>query len=182
MTCVVGVVDKRKIFMGADSLGSDYYVQFTVPEPKVFRNGPFLIGIAGSFRWAQLLEHALDVPLQGDAEDDRRFMVVTFVDAVRKTMKRGGFMNTEDDQESTYGDALIGYREKLYRMAGGDLQITQAAGYAAIGCGDSVALGALHALRGVNPEVRLEAALRAAAEHVPGVRGPFHYISTGDVR
>lgn len=41
MTCIVGLVNKGKVFIGADSLGSDGFTQQVRKEPKVFRNGDF---------------------------------------------------------------------------------------------------------------------------------------------
>lgn len=176
MTCIVGIEADGKVYLGGDSLGSSEHLQQTIPEPKVFENGPFLIGIAGSFRWGQLLEHALIVTPQPGDVDDRKFMVTTFIDAVRKTMLDGGYMAKEDEFESAYGDALVGYRGRLYVLEGTEFHIRRAREYAAVGCGEAVALGALHATRGKRPKDRLKIALEAAAEHVPGVRGPFHFV------
>ncbi|KAB2588180.1 hypothetical protein F5983_33655 [Streptomyces arboris] len=53
-------------------------------------------------------------------------------------------------------------------------------GYAAVGCGDELALGALHATThlGLAPRARLTAALAAADHHSAGVTGPYTYVST----
>ena len=52
--------------------------------------------------------------------------------------------------------------------------------YAAVGCGDGYALGALHATEGgrMAPQRRLDAALAAAERFSNGVRGPFAHVST----
>ncbi len=57
-----------------------------------------------------------------------------------------------------------------------DYQVSESAdGYAAIGTGDDVALGALYATAsmGMVLEHRLEVALAASAHHIKDVRGPF---------
>lgn len=66
----------------------------------------------------------------------------------------------------------MGYHGKLYEV-GSDYQVgIPADGYAAVGCGDCFALGALHGARG-SPAARIRAALEAAAHFSAGVRGPF---------
>lgn len=57
-----------------------------------------------------------------------------------------------------------------------DLQVAEhRLPYAAAGCGEQIALGALHATSnsGLKPKKRIEAALKAAEQFSAGVRGPF---------
>lgn len=57
-----------------------------------------------------------------------------------------------------------------------DYQVGQAVdGYAAVGSGDSIALGALYATAGMGmkPRRRVKLALRAAERFSAGVRAPF---------
>ena len=90
MTCIVGLVQKGTVYIGADSASVSGWTSRVTRLPKVFRRGPFLIGYTTSFRMGQLLEHALAVPPQGDESDDMRFMVTTFVESVRALLKERG--------------------------------------------------------------------------------------------
>jgi hypothetical protein len=62
-----------------------------------------------------------------------------------------------------------------------DYQVGRAAdGFAAVGCGDEIALGALYATAGtgLKPRKRVLVALNAAERFNAGVRGPFVCLST----
>lgn len=65
MTCIIGLENKGKVYMGADSASSNGYSINVSGNPKLFRSGPFLIGFTSSWRMGQLLQHQLgDVALQ----------------------------------------------------------------------------------------------------------------------
>jgi hypothetical protein len=62
-----------------------------------------------------------------------------------------------------------------------DYQVAKAAdGFAAVGCGDQIALGALFATAGagLSPRRRVLSALAAAERFNAGVRGPFVCIKS----
>lgn len=56
LTCIVGMTHKGKVYIGADSLGSNGFTQSIRKESKVFKNGEFLIGCTSSFRMIDLLK------------------------------------------------------------------------------------------------------------------------------
>ncbi len=64
MTCIVGLVHEGVVYMGGDSAAtsSAYLNQTILATEKVFRNGEFLIGAAGSERASLLLRHSLSPP------------------------------------------------------------------------------------------------------------------------
>ena len=55
MTCIVGLIDGRRVWMGGDSAGVSGLDITVRADAKVFRNGDFLIGFTSSFRMGQLL-------------------------------------------------------------------------------------------------------------------------------
>lgn len=145
-------------------------------DPKVFRRGepddPWVFGFCGSFRVGQLLRWSLELPTP-EGDDLDRFMVTTFVDAVRSCLKVGGGAHREHEVE-TPGDGafLVGYRGRLFGVLN-DYQVAAARdGLMAMGCGGDLALGALHASRG-SARTRIMRALEAAEAYCAGVRGPF---------
>ena len=177
MTAIVGLARQGKVFVGGDSAGVSGFDLTVRADPKVFRNGPYLFGFTSSFRMGQLIRYAL-VPPEPKRDDLDRFMATKFVDALRACLKEGGWARKESDREEG-GCFLVGTRGRLYTVES-DYQVGRAAdGYAAVGCGDQVALGALYATAGLamRPRARLKLALRAAERFNAGVRGPFVYLS-----
>ena len=171
MTCVVGLEDKGNIYIGADSAGSAGTNLSIRADEKVFMNGPFIIGFAGSFRMGQLLRYKFDPPKQSVKTDDMKYMVTDFIDAAKKCFTDNGFGST-----STGGLFVVGYNKKLYRIDS-DFQVGKLVlPYVAIGSGECYALGSLHSSATKNPEQKIKLALQAAATFSLGVAPPFHIL------
>lgn len=173
MTVIVGVVEGDKVWMGGDSAGLTGYGLTVRADQKVFRNGDFLMGFCGSYRMGQLLRYSFTPPRQPRRSDVYRYMVTTFVDGVRESLKKGGFARKKEDVEEIDGSFMVGYRGRLF-MVEEDYQIAEAVdGFAAIGCGQEIAQGALCVTQGMEPRKRVRAALDAAERYSAGVRRPF---------
>ena len=178
MTCIVGFVEGNTVWMGGDSAGVGGYDLTVRADEKVFRNGPMLFGFTTSFRMGQLLRYALEVPDHDPRVDIDKYMVTTFVDAVRACLKNAGWAEAVNGQEKG-GHFLVGYKGKLFKIEC-DYQVGKSLdGYDATGCGEQIARGALYATEGgvVAGRERAELALRAAERCSAGVRGPFHVLS-----
>jgi ATP-dependent protease HslVU (ClpYQ) peptidase subunit len=176
MTCIVGFVEGASVWMGGDSAGTNGWLdQDLYASPKVFRNGAMLIGSCGSARQAQLLRWSLDVPDHDPRSDIEKYMVRSFIDAVRACFTSGGVRKKDSEVETSLGHFLVGYRGRLF-VVYDDFQVRMPAlPYAAVGCGDQIALGAMYASGHVtDPRERVEQALRASERFSAGVRGPFH--------
>jgi len=173
MTCIVGLVQKGTVYIGADSASVSGWTSRITRLPKVFRRGPFLIGYTTSFRMGQLLEHSLKVPAQTETElDDMRFMVTVFAEQVRALLKERGVAKVEANAE-TGGQFLVGYRKRLYSVQS-DFQVNEMAdGFDAVGSGAEYALGALAALKTLKPAARCKRALEISAHFNMGVSAPF---------
>lgn len=181
MTCIVGIEHDGDVWMAGDSAGVSGWTVTQRADEKVFERGPFVFGFTTSFRMGQLLRYRLDVPVQKELgsklDDDHAFLATTFVDAVRKCLKDGGFATTKDEGE-VGGTFLVGYRGRLYEV-GNDYQVGRSIhGFDAVGCGDHLALGALDATRDLDmePMRRIGLALEAAARFSTGVAPPFHVV------
>lgn len=178
MTCIVGFVEGDKVWIGGDSAGVAGWDLTVRADQKVFRNDDMLFGFTSSFRMGQLLRYALKVPIRDPKTDVYQYMVTTFVDAVRECLKSHGWAEKHSEQEKG-GTFLVGYAGLLFAVES-DYQVAEAAsGYAACGCGDSYALGALYATAHLSGKKRMEMALRAAESHSAGVRGPFCFEALG---
>lgn len=173
MTCIAGIEQDGRVWIGGDSAAGSGGWGLTVrADEKVFTTGPFLMGFTTSFRMGQLLRYRLSVPAPTVDVDDVRYMSTTFVDAVRQCLKDGGYARVENGQESG-GTFLVGYKGSLY-MVYGDYQVgSPVDGFAAVGCGQDIALGALAVTKTLAPAKRIKLALAAAERFSGGVRGPF---------
>lgn len=193
------------VYIGGDSAGTNDADQQTIrADVKVFHNGDFLFGCTTSFRMIQLLQYSLVLPASSlyrkrgliakvrgwlskrmsrwlilrpaftDGDPIFRYMVTDFINAIRTCFKEGGFAKKKDERERG-GSFLVAWRGRLFCI-GSDYQVEEAiSGYNAVGSGDDLALGVLHAtsLFDLPPEQRLRLALEAAASHNASVRPPF---------
>jgi hypothetical protein len=192
MTVIVGIETSTGIAMGADSgsYGSRGSVTITLhpSDPKIFFAGDFLVGVAGSARFSNVLQHCVKWPtvpkprkgnLVVHDQDLMRFMVTVVVPRIRAACKRndlelrpsGGLL--EDDNDDT-GEALLGVLGRLFLLEN-DFHVERSGHrYNAIGVGAPVAMGSLYTSGGTCPnEDRILDALEAAMTHCPYVRKPW---------
>lgn len=178
MTVIVGLARKGRVHIAGDSAGVSGLALTIRADPKVFTTGPYAMGFTSSFRMGQLLRYALKAPTP-EGNDLPRFMVTTFIDSLRTCLKDGGWAQKNSEQEQA-GCFLVGVHGRLF-IVDADYQVGEPAdGYAAVGCGQDLALGALHATttQGMKPKRRIAHALAAADHHSAGVSAPYTYAVT----
>lgn len=175
MTAIVGLAQAGSVYIGGDSAGVSGMSLTVRADTKVFRKDRYLFGFTTSFRMGQLIRYSLTLPKPGGDLDS--FMATTFIDAVRECLKTGGWAAKENEREEG-GTFLVGVRGQLFAVYD-DYQVAKAAdGFAAVGCGDQIALGALYATADtkMGPRRRVRTALAAAERFSAGVRGPFECL------
>jgi hypothetical protein len=178
LTVIAGVVHNGRVHIAGDSAGVAGYSLTVRADAKVWASGLYAFGFTSSFRMGQLLRYSFQPPAPAEG-DLHRFMVTTFTDALRTCLKDGGWARKDAEQEQG-GDFLVGIGGRLFRVSN-DYQVGESRdGYDAVGCGDELALGALHSASslGLKPRRRLAHALAAADHHSAGVVGPFVYAKT----
>ena len=174
MTCIVGLVDNGKVYMGADSAGVAGYDLMLRADQKVFQNGDFLMGFTSSFRMGQLLRYKLNPPKLHSDDDLYQYMVAQFAESVRTCLKEGGYTHNDNGKESG-GTFLVGVKGRLFSIHD-DFQVAEFQdSFCAVGGGADFALGVLYATAGKDmaAEDRVKLALQAAEHFNAGVRGPF---------
>lgn len=179
MTCVIGLINNGKVYMGADSAAVDGSHIRTRIDPKVFIVDNFIIGFTSSFRMGQLLRYAFIPPEHAEGRNLYEYMVVPFINKVRHCLSGGGVAKNVDGIE-TGGVFLVGYAGRLFKVDA-DYQIAEIrTPYNAIGSGEYYALGSLHTTGSISllsgviaPEDRIRRALEAAATFDATVRKPF---------
>ena len=180
MTCIVGLVDGDKTYIGGDSAGVAGLRLTVRADRKIFRNGNYLMGFTTSFRMGQLLRYKFEPPRKHPEDDFEKFLSTDFVEKVRSCLKSFGF-STVNNNEETGGTFLVAAPGCLARIDS-DFQVgLPVHNYDAVGSGGDIALGALHATEGteLSAETRVLRALEAAQMFNAGVRAPFHIEHVG---
>lgn len=176
MTCIVGIVQDKKVYVGGDSAAvwSGSLGIVARHDRKVFRNGDFVMGFTSSFRMGQILAFNFNPPKPRAGTDIFAYMVTDFIDAARSQLKAGGYARVKDGHAEEGGTFLVGYQGKLFQIAD-DFQVQESIhGFDACGCGDHIALGSLFSTKHIkDPKKRLNEALLAAETFSAGVRSPF---------
>lgn len=188
MTCIVGIETSDGVIIGGDSAGTGGYSQTIRADQKVWNcgeNDEWVYGFTSSFRMGQLLRYTLTAPLsryevdRDDQEAQYKWMSTDFIDAVRKCLKSGGYAKIDSGVEEG-GCFLVGWRGTLYVIES-DFQVGRSVdGFNAVGSGQDLALGALHATRqpkDMPAAERVSMALDAAATYNAAVAEPFHLVS-----
>lgn len=182
MTCVVALLeDDGDIHLGSDSLGTDGHFSKVISDPKIFVNGEFLFGYAGSFRLGQILEHGFEPPSRMENQGSKQYLCTTFMEALKNSFHIQGFLGKDEDtnQDSFDGEFLIGYREEIF-IVQEDFSVLQVRdNYLSIGSGQETATAVLYATRDIDisPIDRLLLSLETTSKYVDSVAGPFHFIS-----
>ena len=174
MTCIVGRVHDGKVTIGADSIGAAHYDYTIRKDKKLFRLGEFVIGCTSSYRMIQLIQYKMHPPVIPDDMELHEYMVVHFVEELRRVLKDGGYAQIDNNVEKG-GQFLVGIRGCLFRVDS-DFQVGESVcGMDSIGCGQDYALGAMFS------GADLERALEVAEKCSCGVKGPFHFLTTESV-
>lgn len=175
MTAIVAVIEDGKVNVGGDSIGVNVEsLSVNVrKDEKVFINGNFVVGFAGSYRMGSILRYSFKPPAQPQGMADDVFMNTVFVDSIREALKVGGYAINQGGRESA-GKFLVGYKGKIY-IIDSDYQVgIPVDPFAAIGSGADLCLGSLCSTKGKTPKERINMALGAAERYNAGVRKPFN--------
>lgn len=174
MTCIVGIEVPDGVLIGGDSAGVAGTHAEDRTDVKVFANGPFVVGISGSFRVGQIMRFLWNPPNQAAGVDDEAFLVRDVAGGIRKLFLDHGVRGTSGTSDCHDGPLLLGYRGKIYKLDT-DFQVGRVRdGFSACGSGARVALGALRAVNVLSdPKTAMRIALDAAEHFDSGVRRPF---------
>tara|TARA_Y100000034_G_scaffold136870_1_gene216550 strand:+ start:2931 stop:3464 length:534 start_codon:yes stop_codon:yes gene_type:complete len=176
MTCIVGIVENKKVYLGADSCASNNYTWNSSGNHKLFKTGDFLIGGTSSFRMIDLLAYKLYVK-KAKKIDTMTFMKTTFIDSIRELFSKNGYSEISKNQE-VGGNFLIGFDKQIFEIQNDFSVLVIPEWGFSVGSGQDAARGSLYTTRNSNnPKKRLLKALAAAEAVVPSVRGPFNIMS-----
>lgn len=183
MTCIVGLVDNGAVYLGGDSAATGGYERTIMTQPKVFQVGEAVIGGTGYLRLLQIVRYKFQLPTHPVEMESTEYLATLFFDALRKCLQEVGHTQKDGDREGFYGALLVGYRGKLYEIAGDYAVLESTEPWFAIGSGSEYATGSLHTTAPLNvpPEQRVRAALAAAATYNLGCAAPFTVLRLDSV-
>jgi ATP-dependent protease HslVU (ClpYQ) peptidase subunit len=167
------MIENGKVTIGGDSAGSNTHHVRHILNPKVFRNGEFIMGCTTSWRVMQLLEFSLKLPPVGDTEI-YKYMCTTFIKKVRKCFEKGGVTDG-----ATF---LVGHKNRLFRVEN-NFQVTEnGEGIDACGSGEEYGLGAMKVIKDLNIDestvIKIRKALDVVSLWSPGVNPPYLFEET----
>jgi len=180
MTCIVGLVEGEKVYIGADGVAvAESGLVSVYTDKKLIKGSNFIIGVAGSPRIAQLVRYSF-VPPEYDrstyGDDVHRYIATAFIDTLRVIV--GDEKNKEEFKESNTS-FLVAFKGRLFQIHNNFVVKEDTCGYDAMGIDPSIALGVLWATRNrdIPPESRVEMAMEATKFHNAFVQGPFEIAS-----
>ena len=182
MTCIVGKVDGKKVFMASDSVSANAYAKREVNTPKMFvvktpDKVKILIGGTTSWRMLQLLQLEVKYPTLGKL-DIPKYLVTKLVPKIRKVFADNGFTTISSNKERG-GQFLIGLKRRLFLIESDFCVLERVNGGDAIGSGFEVALGAIYALdmcTDIDPDEKCMIAVEAAKSISRGVGGTVRIL------
>ena len=171
MTCIAGIIKDGKVYLAGERGASEGNYIVAVDRPKIWKNGPYVFGFAGTFD-AQIIQHNFNPPTPEGNLD--KFMHTKFLKSL-KSFYNEWEIGGKDSEMSL----LIGIKGKLYEHeADGLTMISYDKDYIVIGSGADYAMGSLHATRNhKDPKRRLALALDAACELSTSCIGPVDFIN-----
>lgn len=180
MTCIVALEHKGTAYLGSDSFMGNADSRDQTSRPKFFTKGDqFVVGFAGSFRGAQVVEHDIKFRQCRSTEDAEAYLVVEVAKKLQHVFSQvGANVKNEETQDSTDASFLICLHGKVFTLQQDYSVIRSSHGFASIGIGRDFALGALSAMvrMRLSPEEKIRRALEIATDLSPQVCGPFHII------
>lgn len=180
MTAVVGLIDKERIWIGADSAASSDNLVVERSDEKVFQVNEYLVGIAGSFRMGNLLRYSILPAIESQHQDvdNETFIHTSFINTIQEGFNSFKFSYRE--QEEAFGGIfLVGYRGTLFAVHD-DFHIgTYKDNYAALGSGREYCYGSLYSTKSLPSKERVLTALGASVKYCPTVSDPFVVKSIG---
>jgi ATP-dependent protease HslVU (ClpYQ) peptidase subunit len=186
MTCIVALVEKGDMWMGADSAitgGSNLRIN---KAPKIHsrkhKGTEYLIGGSGYSRINQILHYELELPENPAPKEEKAlfvFIVKEFVPLIKKALSAHGNLMVKDNIEQIdEGRILMIVNGHIFSIDSRFHVVESDQNFEAIGSGGAEAYGALYATKGMEPKARLQLALKAAESATSDVRGPFTFIKT----
>jgi len=97
MTCIIGLIQDNKVYMGCDSALVDSWTIQRTKQSKIFKLGEFLMGVAGFPRVAQLIQYQLSLKPQNDNQTDFAYLCTEFSTSVKSLLNDNDHIKNADN-------------------------------------------------------------------------------------
>jgi len=176
MTCIIGLEENGKAYVGADSMQVRGYESSMSSNKKIFRIDGFIFAHTGYSKGSQIVKYLLDIPTP--EVFDERFMFTKIAEPMRLKMKEIGYSEIKDNQESHIDGWIVAYKDKIFEI-NSDWETSRLNGGLSVGgCGGNIAKGVMLALQDIEPKERIKKALKIAGQCYVGVAPPFYVWET----
>ena len=182
MTCIVGLENKGKVYIGGDSAAVANSNLQLINFPKVFIRENLIIGYTWSFRMGQIIQYTdKDYPVQSEYSSPESYLIKAFVPFLQEILKDGGWLREKDSRQEG-GQFLIGIQGVLFEIDSDFAVLRMKDGYNAIGSGSYYALSVMYVLKKkinqyseiVEPSAyMIELALESTSYFCNSVSAPF---------
>lgn len=179
MTCLVAFRGHDATIVGTDSQWSAGSQKGEITG-KMWRNGRWVIAMAGGVRTMQLLQYGPQFKTGIPDVEIVPYLVREWIPSIFTLLNEAGQFKKEDDKLLMMdAEGLIVSPKTIIRF-GGDLSVIQEKlRYAAGGSGEEIALGYMAGMgiaerRAYSARTIALGALKASARHNSGVSAPFH--------
>lgn len=184
MTAIVAIAHEGSVYMGGDSHSADPSIgrNQVRNDVKVWKDGPFLFGVSGSVRQAQIMRYLWKSPIVDGATATFEWLVTDYVPSLRDVLGKGQL--AEDEPEAPLpGGVLIGVNGHVYEIQADYQVVDNADAFWSIGAASEYCLGALHAMIYTSdcttfaaPKVALKIALDAASKYSMFSAAPYSMV------
>ncbi|MEN6293529.1 MAG: hypothetical protein ABFD07_16135 [Methanobacterium sp.] len=179
MTCIVGLIEDNTIYIGGDSALDTTSGIIRTKNPKVYKKGEFIFGVAGYLSVINALTHVMVFPPCYEHQDPFEYIVNNFIPSYRSALHEQGLIEMENGIERNRSELLLGFRGHLFSI-GTDFSVLESQdNYIAIGSGAVFAMGAFHGTKNLKlePDYRIHRALEAATDYDECVLEPYEIES-----
>lgn len=177
MTVIVGLKTKAGVYLGCDSQGSAGWDKTDRKDQKIFTAHGIGYGFTSSYRMGQILRyHSTEVLSTVREKDVFGYVVTHLVPMWRNILGEHGYKTNihGQDEGGIFLIAIDGHLFKIdsdFQVSEGDLD------YAATGCGEGYALGALYGQASdLAPVDRIQVAIESAKAFSNGCGGQVHTL------
>jgi hypothetical protein len=181
LTLLVGVATRKGVWIGADSGSIGGTFSQAVPEPKVWRDGAWLVSVGGSWRALELVRHAVKMPTAPrSVADAHKVVCLDVLDEIRTAFTARGYAPEPGEDDAAAWYMLLGVRCALRGqpvLFYVEDDHAESVPCAAVGQGEEYALGRLSGNAHMDPAARVRDTLKATRERFGLIRPPYRVES-----
>jgi len=184
MTIIAACINDQGSAIASDSLGSNGWNCSTYGSKLIQPFPNIAVGFSDTYLVERWVRRFFRESITRDNEDGWKNNPNAFRNTVedswdtwRQWMKDRGHGKTDSSGTfSVPGTVIVATPKSIFVLYSDGFSLVPECGYAAIGSGTNVSLGALAIMKDSPPKIAVEAAVQAAILHVPSCGGEIHVI------